>query len=551
MPNNVTTSFPRDFPAWEALTKLGNLGVPTLHELFDQSPSRFSEFSVSASGLFLDYSKNLVTSEVMRSLISLAHECKVDDGIQEMFSGVAVNSTERRSALHVALRGSDNLLPPSLSALSDVIKMGLSRQKAIAEQVRQGVWTGCSGADIKDVVNIGIGGSDLGPAVVTEVLECSGGPNLHCLSSIDAKAVNELLDGLDPTTTLFIVVSKSFTTMETSTNAVHALKWLCASGMTREQAFQHHLIAVTGKIRRAEAEGYLPENILPIWDWVGGRYSLWSSVGLAINIAVGNKAYDELLQGAADMDAHYLNTPLENNMPVIMAMLGVWYLNFLNAPTVAIFPYIEGMKSFPAYLQQLDMESNGKSIRRDGTQVTYTTAPIVWGGRGSVCQHSCMQLMHQGTHTIPADFIVPKKARTEDEQDQELHRILLANCIAQTRALMEGRSAEDVQRSLAEQGHPIEHIDELLPHQIMPGNRPSNTLLLDDMSPHSLGALIALYEHKVYTQSLIWNVNPFDQWGVELGKSMATEAAALLNNDEQLDHLDPSTQGLLSICREA
>lgn len=538
-------------PAWQQLTSLSQSNLPSLKQLFAENTQRFDEYSLRAPGLFLDFSKNLLTDDAFAALMQLARECDVASGVRDMFSGEAVNGTERRSALHVALRGSDSLLHESMRGLPEVIKRAAQRQKAIAEQVRSGEWVGATGQAITDVVNIGIGGSDLGPAVVTEVLECVGGPNLHCLSSIDAQAVAGLLAGLNPETTLFIVVSKSFTTMETSTNAAQVLKWLLRSGISRPDAYAHHFIAVTGKTKRAEAEGYLPENVLPIWDWIGGRYSLWSSVGLAINIAVGNEGFDELLRGAAAMDKHYLEAPFEENMPVILAMLGVWYLNFLDAPTIAIFPYIEGMKSFPSYLQQLDMESNGKCIQRNGEHVNYMTAPIVWGGRGSVCQHSCMQLMHQGTHIIPADFIVPRKARTDDENDQSLHRILLANCIAQTRALMEGRSAADVSRALAEQGHPGERINELLPHQIMPGNRPSNTLLLDDMSPYSLGALIALYEHKVYTQSLVWGVNAFDQWGVELGKLMANEAAVLLANDQELDHLDDSTRGLLSMCRDS
>jgi len=512
-------------------------GVHMRH-LFAADPARWERFSLRVGGLLLDYSKNRITNETLNLLGLLAEQANVAGWRERMFRGDRINHTEDRAVLHVALRNRSN--HPVMVDGEDVmpeVNAVVERMGAFAEQVRSGQWRGYSGERISDVVNIGIGGSDLGPQMVVQALKPYRHPHLrlHFISNIDGAHAKEILETLNPETTLFIVASKTFTTQETMTNAHHARAWF----LQKSQSGQHvakHFVAVSTNREAVTAFGIDPANMFEFWDWVGGRYSLWSAIGLAIVLAVGKERFIELLAGAHEMDTHFLQAPLAANMPVILALLGVWYNNYFGAESHAILPYDHYLRSLPAYLQQADMESNGKSVDRDGKLVDYSTGPIIWGATGNNGQHAFYQLLHQGTRMIPADFIVSLESPTEL---QVHHDILIANFLAQTEALMRGRSREETQAQTSQ----------YVQHKVFAGNHPSNAILLQRLTPHVLGMLIALYEHKIFVQGVIWNLNSFDQWGVELGKQLASRILPELHADTPVDSHDASTNALINAYR--
>jgi glucose-6-phosphate isomerase len=520
-----------------------------LRELFASDPDRFDRFSVRGAGLFLDYSKNRIDARGLALLMALARERELEGARAAMFGGRRINTTEDRAVLHVALRhrGDDPIEVDGRDVMPAVREV-LQRMGAFAEAVRDGSWRGHSGELITDVVNIGIGGSDLGPAMACQALAACGHPRLtmHFVSNIDGDHLAGVLAKVKPERTLFIVASKTFTTIETMTNAASARAWFLASGAA-EADIAKHFVAVSTNAERVTAFGIDPANMFGFWDWVGGRYSMWSAVGLPIALYVGRDHFEAMLEGAHAMDRHFLEAPLEDNMPVILGLLGVWYRGFFGAASVSVAPYAQALARLPAYLQQLEMESNGKSVTRDGQPVDTPTCPVIWGEPGTNGQHAFFQLLHQGTDLIPVDFVAPLAA---SHGLPGHHRLLLANCIAQSKALMVGKTADEVRAELSAAGLAGEALEALVPHRVFPGNRPSNTLLLPDLSPRALGALIALYEHKVFVQSVIWGVNAFDQWGVELGKQIATRIAAELAGGEAGEH-DASTRGLIAAARGA
>ncbi len=515
----------RESPAWKALEAHAlEMREARIADLFAQDPARAQEFSVAACGLLLDYSKNPLSRQTRRLLLTLAEEVGLPAQIRAMFEGKRVNFTEKRAVLHTALRNRSDR--PVLLDGKDVmpeVREALSRLRDFSERVRGGIARGYTGRPFSDVVNMGIGGSDLGPLMVCSALRpyCSPELRVHFVSNVDGAHLAATLSGLDAETTLFVVSSKTFTTQETLTNARSAREWLLTilhpSGAT-EAAVQQHFAAVSTNLEATAKFGIVQERVFGFWDWVGGRYSLWSAIGLPIALAVGFDRFDELLAGAGEMDEHFRTAPPERNMPAIAALTGIWHINFLGHPTHAVLPYAQDLAYFPAYLQQLDMESNGKRVDRSGATVDYATGPVIWGAPGTNGQHAFFQHLHQGTQVTPADFIV---AANSAERRPEHHEILLANCIAQSEALLRGKNADQVRAELKARGIEDDEAERLVPHRTFPGNRPSNTIVLRQLDPRSLGALIALYEHKVFTQGAIWNINSFDQWGVELGKQLA------------------------------
>ena len=536
-------------PVWQDLARHAEQARRwRVDELFRADEARFSRFHLALDGLLLDYSRNLIDAQTLVLLLRLAGEAGLEDAVAGLFAGSEVNFTERRPALHPALRWRGPAPFPSKERnVCGDVAAARERMGEWVEAVHEGRWLGHGGRPIRDVVNIGIGGSDLGPRMVVEALKPLGRPpvNVHFLANVDGTAVSRLLATLAPSTTLFIVNSKSFSTLETLTNAATAKRWLLAAGIPEDAAMQRHFVAVSAN-RRAVAEfGLSEQNRLPIWDWVGGRYSLWSASGLAIPMAVGMPAYEALLEGAATMDEHFRSEPLARNMPVIMGLLGIWYSNFLGAQSYAIVPYDERLALLPAHLQQLDMESNGKRIDRAGEAVAWDTGPVVWGAVGTNGQHAFFQLLHQGTRLVPADLIGCVRPG-HDLTDH--HNKLLANLLAQGRALMQGRDIERTRQKLEADGLERREALRLAPHETFPGSRPSNTLLLRSLDARALGMLIALYEHKVFVQSVLWGTNAFDQYGVELGKGMAkallAEVGAQGDGAKEAEY-DPSTTGLL------
>jgi len=505
-----------------------------MRDLFAADPQRFERFSLQVGALLLDYSKNRITDETMSLLVRLAEEADVAGWRERMFNGDKINHTENRAVLHVALRNRSNR--PVMVDGEDVmpkVNAVIERMGAFAERVRSGQWRGYTGERITDVVNIGIGGSDLGPQMVVQALKPYGHPQLkvHFISNVDGAHITEVLETLKPETTLFIVSSKTFTTQETMTNAHCARKWFLAQSQADEHIARHFVATSTNR-EAVTAFGIDPANMFEFWDWVGGRYSLWSAIGLSIVLAVGLERFTELLAGAHEMDEHFHHAPLAGNMPVILALLGIWYNNFFGAESHAILPYDHSLRSLPAYLQQADMESNGKSVDRDGKPVDYATGPIIWGATGVNGQHAFFQLLHQGTRMVPADFIVSVEPPTAL---QEHHDILLANFLAQTEALMRGRTREETQAQT----------DQCVQHKVFNGNHPSNAILLQKLTPHTLGMLIALYEHKIFVQGVIWNLNSYDQWGVELGKQLASRILSQLHADAPAGTHDASTNALI------
>jgi glucose-6-phosphate isomerase len=519
-----------------------------MRDLFVSDPQRFERFSMQVGDLLLDYSKNRITEETMSLLVRLAEEADVAGWRERMFGGEKINNTENRAVLHVALRNRSN--HPVIVDGEDVmpkVNAVIARMGAFAEKVRSGEWRGYSGERITDVVNIGIGGSDLGPQMVVQALKPYRHPRLkvHFISNIDGAHVKEALEALNPETTLFIVASKTFTTQETMTNAHTARAWFLAQSQA-ERHIAQHFVAVSTNREAVAAFGIDPANMFEFWDWVGGRYSLWSAIGLSIVLAVGVERFIELLEGAQEMDTHFRHAPLAQNMPVILALLGVWYNNFFGAESHAILPYDHYLRSLPAYLEQADMESNGKSVDRDGKVVDYATGAIVWGATGINGQHAFYQLLHQGTKMIPADFIVSVEPPTEL---QEHHDILVANFLAQTEALMRGRTREETQREMGSLEGGSARAGQFVSHKVFDGNHPSNAILLQKLTPHALGMLIALYEHKIFVQGVLWNLNSYDQWGVELGKQLASRILPELHADATVVGHDASTNALINYYR--
>ena len=529
---------------FEALKKhKKRLAGTSMRELFTHDEDRFSSYSASFGDILLDYSKNRIDSQSMAALFDLARETDVEARRHQMWAGDPINITENRSVLHMALRyGGDEAVMVEGADVMPAVRDVLARLKGFSNDVRDGAVRGALGDQFTDVVNIGIGGSDLGPAMVTLALEPYTRANLraHYVSNVDGAHMHDTLKGLDPARTLFIVASKTFTTDETMTNAHTARKWLADA--LGEQAVNDHFAAVSTNIEGCQAFGIREDRIFGFWDWVGGRYSVWSAIGLPVAIAVGYDNFEAFLRGAYEMDQHFLTAPLEENLPVIMGLLGVWYRNAWGFGTHAVLPYDQRLSRFPAYLQQQDMESNGKSVTLSGKQAPWETGPVIWGEPGTNGQHAFYQLIHQGTSVIPCDFLV---AANPHEDLPPHHVKLVANCLAQSEALMLGKSEEEVINELKGTGLSNAEIKALTPHKVFPGNRPSNTILYSRLDPATLGKLVALYEHKVFVQGTIWNVNSYDQWGVELGKQLAKALLPKVEGAETAERHDSSTRGLL------
>ena len=543
-PHDVTA-----LPAWQAL-KLHRVGMQnfSMRDAFNSNPKRFEEFTLSSCGLFLDYSKNLITNETRDLLVNLANEVDLKGAIKSLFGGEIVNASEGRPALHTALRRpvADKLSVNGVNIMPEVHKV-LNQMTELVGRIHDGLWRGYTEKPITDIVNIGIGGSFLGPELVSEALlsYAQKGVRCHYLANIDGSEFHELTAKLRAETTLFIVSSKSFNTLETLKNAQAARAWYLAQGGS-EAELHRHFIAVSSNNAAAVAFGIREENIFPMWDWVGGRYSLWSAIGLPIALAIGMSNFKELLSGAYSMDQHFQTAPFEQNMPVLMAALGVWYGNFWGAQSHAILPYDHYLRNITKHLQQLDMESNGKRVRQDGSPVSTDTGPVIWGGVGCNGQHAYHQLLHQGTQLIPADFIVPVVSYNPVADH---HQWLYANCLSQSQALMLGKCRNEAEAELRAKGLSEDEVQRLAPHKVIPGNRPSNTLVLERISPRRLGALVAMYEHKVFVQSVIWGINAFDQWGVELGKELGKGVYQRLTGWDQPPAEDASTQGLIDFFR--
>jgi glucose-6-phosphate isomerase len=535
-------------PAWQALSKhKDEIAKTTMRELFAKDPERFARMSSEACGILVDYSKHRATDETMRLLLSLARQADVEGWREKMFTGAKINVTEGRAVLHVALRNRSNT--PILADGKDVmpaVNAVLAKMRDFTERVRSGAWKGHTGKTITDVVNIGIGGSDLGPVMVTEALRPYWKADLraHFVSNVDGTHIAEVLKRVDPERTLFIIASKTFTTQETLTNAKTARAWLLDKPGVDASAVAKHFVALSTNAKEVSSFGIDTANMFEFWDWVGGRYSLWSAIGLPIACVIGMDNFEELLAGAHEMDQHFRIAPLEKNLPVTLAMLGIWYAGFHGAETHAILPYDQYLHRFAAYFQQGDMESNGKRVDREGHPITdYTTGPVIWGEPGTNGQHAFYQLIHQGTRLIPCDFLAPVETHNPIGNH---HEILLANYFAQPEALMAGKSEAEVRAELAAQNLPQERIDELAPHKTFPGNRPTTSMLVQKITPKTLGSLIAMYEHKIFVQGIVWNINSFDQWGVELGKQLASKILPELKSAGPVTTHDASTNGLIN-----
>ena len=533
-------------PAWRALhDHHASLASAHMRDLFAADPERFERFSIHWEDMIVDYSKHRITPETMLLLLSLARESEVATWRDRMFRGEKINFTEGRAVLHTALRNR-SARPVTVDG-ADVmpgVRKVLSHMREFSDAVRSGAWRGCTGKKITDVVNIGIGGSDLGPVMVTEALKPYAAPGLHThfVSNVDGTHIAETLKPLAPDRTLFIIASKTFTTQETIANARTAREWFLRE-VQDEGAIARHFVALSTNENEAVKFGIDRNNMFEFWDWVGGRYSLWSAIGLSIAVAIGMDNFEELLAGAYAMDEHFRTAPPERNIPVILALLGIWYNNFFGAATHAILPYDQYLHRFPAYFQQGDMESNGKRTSREGETVDYATGPVIWGEPGTNGQHAFYQLIHQGTRLIPVDFIAPL---TSHNPVGDHHVLLLSNVFAQAEALMKGKTADEVRPELVAAGMNGESLERLLPHKVFEGNRPSTTILLHKITPASLGKLVALYEHKIFVQGIIWNINSFDQWGVELGKQLAGKILPELSSPGTVTTHDSSTRGLIN-----
>ena len=537
-------------PAWQTLAAHYDAMSPQhMRDLFEADSQRFEKFSVRFKDILLDYSKNRITEETMRLLFDLARQAKLQDWIERMFNGEKINITEDRAVLHVALRNRSNR-PINVDG-KDVmpeVNAVLAHIREFTEAVRNGAWTGYTGKAITDIVNIGIGGSDLGPVMATEALKPYGKPglNVHFVSNIDGTHIVETTKDLNPATTLFIVASKTFTTQETITNAHSARAWFLKTA-NDEAAIAKHFVALSTNAAEVSKFGIDTKNMFEFWDWVGGRYSLWSAIGLSIALYIGMDNFEDLLTGAHEMDEHFRTTPFEQNLPVILGLVGIWYNNFFGAQTVAILPYDQYMHRFSAYFQQGDMESDGKSINRDGQPVGTQTGPVIWGEPGTNGQHAFYQLIHQGTKLIPCDFLAPVESHNPIGQH---HDILLSNFFAQTEALMKCKTADEVRAELTAAGMSGDALEQLIPHKVFAGNKPTNSIMFQKLTPRTLGNLIALYEHKIFTQGIVWNINSFDQWGVELGKQLAKVILPELLQAGAVTTHDASTNGLINHYKE-
>lgn len=535
-------------PAWKALlTHRRAMEGVHMRDLFANDPQRFARFSLDACDLFVDASKHRTTDETLKLLLALATERDLRRAIDAMFSGEKINVTEKRAVLHTALRNRSHR--PVVVDGKDVmpeIDAVLAKMRAFTERLRSGEWTGHTGQSITDVVNIGIGGSDLGPVMATEALRPYWKPGFsaHFVSNVDGTHLTETVRHLDPARTLFIVASKTFTTQETLTNARSARAWLLGKLGAKEAAVAKHFVAVSTNAREVAAFGIDTGNMFGFWDWVGGRYSLWSAIGLPIACVIGMDRFEQMLEGAHAMDEHFRTAPFEKNVPVVLALLGVWYANFFGAQTHAILPYDQYLHRFAAYFQQGDMESNGKRVTKSGATIDdTTTGPVVWGEPGTNGQHAFYQLLHQGTRLVPCDFLAPAKSHNPLG---EHHAILLANFFAQTEALMKGKTEGEARAELEGAGMPKERIAELVAHKVFPGNRPTTSILFEKLTPRVLGELVAMYEHKIFVQGVVWDINSFDQWGVELGKQLAKAILPELAGDAPVTAHDASTNGLIN-----
>lgn len=541
---------PTQTTSWSHLTQLAkDARSLKISNLFHENPKRFTQFSIEKEGFLLDYSKNVLTGEILDYLQKLAEECQLSKAVEALFSGVRINETENRSVLHTALRnpkGSALIMDGQNIMLEiDQVKM---KMKKFSTEVRDGTWKGFTGKRIKHIVNIGIGGSDLGPLMVCEALKAYSNPevSVYFVSNIDASHLAETLKNLNPEDTLFLVASKTFTTQETMTNAFSAREWFLNSAKD-EKHVAKHFVALSTNEKAVVQFGIDADNMFIFWDWVGGRYSLTSAIGLSICLYLGYEVFESLLSGFHWMDEHFKTTNPRDNMPVILALIGIWYVNFMGAQSEAILPYDQYLHRFAAYFQQGNMESNGKSVDRNGFKVDYATGPVIWGEPGTNGQHAFYQLLHQGTSFIPCDFIAAAKPK---HNFSDHHEKLMSNFFAQTEALMNGKSAETAEKELIKAGLTEDDIKKLVPYKVFEGNKPSNTILIDELTPFNLGRLIALYEHKIFVQGIIWNIYSFDQWGVELGKQLANNILPELKSETSLSHHDGSTAGLISFYKK-
>lgn len=537
---------PTKTAAWKALlAHHADMKKVQMKDLFEQDSKRFEKMSIQFNDILFDYSKNIITDETLEKLLQLTDDCKVKTAMEAMFDGEKINETEDRAVMHTTLRNfSDKPIIIDGKDIMTEVRETRQKMKSFCEKVHNGDWKGYSGKKIKNIVNIGIGGSDLGPVMVTEALRpyWIEGIQAHFVSNVDGTQIVETLKNLNPEETLFLIASKTFTTQETMTNAHTARDWFLKSAKDEKQVAKH-FVALSTNEEGVEDFGIDSENMFIFWDWVGGRYSLWSSIGLSIALTIGYDNFEKLLKGAEATDYHFKSTEFKKNIPVIMALIGIWYTNFFGSETEAIFPYDQYMHRFPAYFQQGNMESNGKHTDRNGNNVTYSTGPVVWGEPGTNGQHAFYQLVHQGTHLIPCDFIAPAISHNPIGDH---HPILLSNFFAQTEALMNGKDADQVADELKDTNMVESRMDKLIPFKVFTGNKPTNSFLLKEITPFSLGSLIALYEHKIFVQGVIWNIFSFDQWGVELGKQLAKNVLPELENDEKIDTHDASTNGLIN-----
>ncbi|HPV32955.1 MAG TPA: glucose-6-phosphate isomerase [Methylotenera sp.] len=537
-------------PVWQKLCQHQKSMVSIhMRDLFAADKNRFDKYSLKLDDILFDFSKHRINDETLPLLTQLAREANIEGWRDRMFAGEKINITENRAVLHTALRNRSNtpVYVDGHDVMPDVNAV-LAQMRAFSTKVRNGEWTGYTGKRITDIVNIGIGGSDLGPVMVCDALKPYASPELqvHFVSNIDGAHLMRALEKCNPETTLFIVASKTFTTQETMTNATSARTWFLASAIDNAYVAKH-FVALSTNAKAVQDFGIDINNMFAFWDWVGGRYSLWSAIGLSIALYVGMDHFEALLTGAHEMDNHFKSAPLEQNIPVIMALIGIWYNNFFHVDTNAILPYDQGMARFPAYLQQADMESNGKFICRDGKRIQYKTGPVIWGEAGTNGQHAFYQLIHQGTQIVPCDFLMPVHSHYAiGKHGYAHHKILLANFLAQTQALMLGKTRDEARAELEKQGLTGEALEQLLPHKVFEGNRPSTSILIDQVTPNTLGKLIALYEHKIFVQGMIWDINSYDQWGVEYGKQIAQEILPLLTNDAVITNFDSSTNGLIN-----
>ncbi|KAK0084961.1 hypothetical protein PV325_006027 [Microctonus aethiopoides] len=542
--------------AWKQLEEFyfGTGSRINIADLFRQDPQRFEKFSLTLQtpddgSILLDYSKNRLDEKAFGLLINLAQARQIEKARDAMFAGEKINFTENRAVLHTALRNRSNapVLVDGKDVMPDVNDV-LRHMKEFTNQVINKEWKGFTGKPIEDVINIGIGGSDLGPLMVTEALKpYHVGPRVHFVSNIDGTHIAETLKKLNPETALFIIASKTFTTQETITNATSAKLWLLEH-LKNDAAVARHFVALSTNNQKVKEFGIDEKNMFGFWDWVGGRYSLWSAIGLSISLSIGFDNFEKLLNGAFYMDQHFRTAPLEKNAPVILALLGIWYHNFFKAETHALLPYDQYLHRFAAYFQQGDMESNGKYVTKHGATVNYSTGPIVWGEPGTNGQHAFYQLIHQGTRLVPADFIAPVLSHNKVQGNLH-HKILLSNFLAQTEALMKGKNSDQAREELQKSGLNSDQVNQILPHKIFEGNRPTNSILVKRITPFTLGALIAMYEHKIFVQGIIWDINSFDQWGVELGKQLAKAIEPELNNNDKITSHDSSTNGLINFIK--